>query len=137
MAKGLLRFFGFISVLAGFCALAFSILAGPLVFTVAAWGIGMLLAGAPILGFAYALDLLEQIARNTSPPQPVSHEPPPAEAPAVTPAELFRPTGTYRGIPYAQYAGSGVIAIVEGQRRSWRSLAEFKAEIDQQPDQVV
>ncbi|HZH10543.1 MAG TPA: hypothetical protein VEZ24_09240 [Microvirga sp.] len=130
MAIGLLRFFGFISVLAGFGALGFSILTGPLVFTVAAWGVGMLLAGAPLLGFAYALELLETISRNTAPPQPASTQPPEVEAPKVTAAELFRPTGNYRGIPYAHHLGSGVKAIVLGERRSWKSLDDFKADID-------
>lgn len=66
MAKGLLRFFGVISVLCGFIAIVFGFLSGP-IYVAIAWGTGMLLAGAPLLGFAYGLELLEDIAKNTAP----------------------------------------------------------------------
>lgn len=67
MAKGLLRFFGVISVLCGFVAIGASFLAGSAMLVTLPWGIGMLLAGAPLLGFAYGLELLEDIVRNTAP----------------------------------------------------------------------
>lgn len=67
MAKGLLRFFGFISVLCGFGAIGFSLVAGSAIFALLPWGVAMLLAGAPLLGFAYGLELLEDIAKNTAP----------------------------------------------------------------------
>jgi len=67
MAKGLLRFFGVVSVFVGFCAIGFSFVSGAGMFALLPWGVAMLLAGAPLLGFAYGLELLEDIARNTAP----------------------------------------------------------------------
>lgn len=76
MAKGLLRFFGFLSVICGIGGIAAGILTGGVMYAALAWGVGMLLAGAPLLGFAYALELLEDIARNTAPHDPARQPPP-------------------------------------------------------------
>lgn len=66
MAKGLLQFFGGASVLLGFVSLAWG-LANNANWIAVSWGAGMLLAGAPLLGFAKVIELLHVIARNTRP----------------------------------------------------------------------
>lgn len=48
----------------GFVALAWG-LANNANWIALSWGAGMLLAGAPLLGFAKIIDLLEDIAHNT------------------------------------------------------------------------
>jgi len=59
----------------------------------------------------------------------------PQEQPKITAAELFRPTGSFRGVPYSQHLGGGVTAVVDGQRRSWRTLEEFQNEVSRLQDQ--
>jgi len=76
LAKGLLRIFGFISVLGGFLALVASFVVSGAAMVLLPWGVGMLLGGAPLLGFAYALELLEDIAKNTMPLQSLNEPPP-------------------------------------------------------------
>lgn len=86
MAKGLLRFFGGASVLLGFVALGWGFAHNGNLIAMS-WGGGMLLAGAPLLGFAQVITLLEQIARNTR-MGPTPDQPEHPVDPAV--AEFFR-----------------------------------------------
>lgn len=72
MAKGLLRFFGLISIVIGFASLGLGVLTGVGFLIILPWSVGLLLAGAPLLGFAYVIELLEDIAKNTAPKQQAS-----------------------------------------------------------------
>ncbi|MEZ0169931.1 hypothetical protein [Microvirga sp. TS319] len=87
MAKGLLRFFGVVSVILGIGAILFGVLSGTMMIMVP-WGIGLLLAGAPLLGFAEALELLADIAKNTSPVRP--HAAPEAPQPQFEQGSAFK-----------------------------------------------
>jgi hypothetical protein len=65
MAKGILRFFGILSLFAGFGGLVLGVLSGAGALVIVPWAIAMLLAGAPMLALAMIVELLEQIERNT------------------------------------------------------------------------
>lgn len=64
MAKFLLTLFGGISIIIGGFSFGLGFLSGPN-YILMGWGAGMLLAGAPLLGFANVIELLERIAINT------------------------------------------------------------------------
>lgn len=71
MAKGILRLFGGLAILSGLLTLLaglFLFQGQPGAFAVSFLPVGasLLIAGAPLLGFAQVIDLLEQIARNTN-----------------------------------------------------------------------
>ena len=71
MAKGILKLFGGLSILAGLLTLLaglFLFQGQPGAFAVSFLPIGasLLVAGAPLLGFAQVIELLERIANNTS-----------------------------------------------------------------------
>lgn len=72
MAKHLLSFFGGLSILAGFLTILGGIMTEngfALSISLYAGG-GFLLAGAPLLGFARVIELLERIVANTAPALP-------------------------------------------------------------------
>ena len=89
MAQGILRFFGIASIMVGLLVLAFGLpseggLGRILVYSL---GSAFLLFGAPLLGFAHALDVLEKIEENTRPQLLASNEFNPDEG-----LPLYQPT---------------------------------------------
>lgn len=66
MAKGLLRLFGMLCIAAGGAALVLSFVIAGALQVLLPWGIALLPAGAVLIGFAYGLELLEDIAQNTA-----------------------------------------------------------------------
>lgn len=67
MAKNILRVFGFLSVLQGIILIVAGLQErdGIAVGLFVCFGSAFLLAGAPLLGFARVIGLLEKIERNT------------------------------------------------------------------------
>ncbi|WP_455973164.1 hypothetical protein [Methylorubrum populi] len=93
MAKFLLTLFGGVSIIIGGFSFGFGFLSGPN-YILMGWGSGMLLAGAPLLGFANVIELLERIAINTQKTgTPVAANPQTGQRidPAVT--KFFEQTG--------------------------------------------
>lgn len=160
MAKSILKFFGGASILVGLLiiGLGFDRRDGGSAFVALLAGSGFLVAGAPLLGFARVIELLEQIAANTgSPLAPKARttqgasglsafaperptDAPPEPAPASEPPQRGRHTvaeiarqDTYRGRPFDVHADGAVISAFAGQPATWRSEAAFKAWADQQP----
>jgi len=79
LAKHLLSFFGSLSILAGFLIILGGLLTeNGIALSISLYaGGGFLLAGAPLLGFARVIVLLEGIQRNTAflvPPSPAPPE---------------------------------------------------------------
>lgn len=66
MAKGLLRLFGVLCLGAGAAAIALSFVIAGAMAVLLPWGVGLLPAGAILIGFAYGLELLEDITQNTA-----------------------------------------------------------------------
>ena len=158
MAKSILKFFGGASILVGLLiiGLGFDRRDGGSAFVALLAGSGFLVAGAPLLGFARVIELLEQIAANTgSIPTPRSRMPqgagglsafapvPSAVAPPAPASEPPRPgrhtvaeiarQDIYRGRPFDVHADGAVISAFAGQPATWRSEVDFKEWADQQP----
>jgi len=69
LAKLILGFFGGLSILTGIIIIVNAVVTGPAEMAAVAFyaGCALLLAGAPLLGFARVIVLLERIERNTAP----------------------------------------------------------------------
>lgn len=66
MVKGLLRILGLAAVVLGVVAIGASFILSGAMPVLLPWGIGLLPTGAVLLGFAYGLELLEDLVQNTA-----------------------------------------------------------------------
>jgi hypothetical protein len=133
MAKFLLRLFGGGSILLGILSIVGGILTeNGIALSIAVYaGSGFLLFGAPLLGFARVISLLEDISANTiGMRRPLNPEDPRHGNHSV--ASVTR-QGEYLGFPYTVHGDDAVVSKVRGDPMTWRNETEFKRWADQQP----
>lgn len=144
MAKGILRFFGALAIICGAVTILFGLIGGLGAFIVVVpIGAGFLISGAPLLGFAYVIELLEEIARNTKGTAVTSSlrgsattEVPRLELlqagkgpqPRQGDHGVGKPVlqANYRGQDYRAYEGGMVTARLADGPCTWESISAFR-----------
>ena len=160
MAKGILRFFGALAIIAGAMTIVFGLMAGGpyALVVVVPVGAGFLISGAPLLGFAQVIELLEEIARNTrSAPAHVASrgDAPtlalPGFAPPALGVDLSLAGGgapprvgdhsmskvvvrsNYRGLDYRTHEDGMITARLADGPYTWENNSAFKKWMDARP----
>lgn len=151
MAKAILRLFGGASILIGLLTIVVGLLTpngAGLIITVPI-GAGFLISGAPLLGFAQVIALLEQIARNTAAGyqgaslqgaiavagsgaalHPTGGDPAYAPRQGDHSMTMVVERGNYRGQDYRHHANDAVTARLADGPYTWQTFDAFRDWVD-------